>query len=248
MKLAELLSSEVADLPRDTVVIVPVASLEQHSLHLPVFTDSLILEECIRRLENRLSDTVLVLPVMWLGYSQHHMPYPGTVSASSDTHQNLMQDIITSMISHGFRTILIVNSHGGNEANIAVLLQRLMERHEEVAVYATTPYAGPARKKMDAILEAGPKGSGHAGETETSMMLHLRPDLVNTDRLDLDGQSAFPLPGVKSYRKFNSRTAHGGIGDPRSATAEKGERLFQVAEDNLVEIVRQIREGEIYET
>ena len=91
MKLAELLSSEVADLPRDTAVIVPVASLEQHSLHLPVFTDSLILEECIRRLENRLSDTVLVLPVMWLGYSQHHMPYPGTVSASSDTHQNRVE-------------------------------------------------------------------------------------------------------------------------------------------------------------
>ena len=247
MILAELHSPDVAGLEEDKVVIVPVASLEQHSLHLPVLTDTMILTEIVRRLEERISRDILLLPVMWLGYSQHHMPYPGTVSASSETHLNVMRDIVESMVSHGFRKILIVNSHGGNEANIAVLLQRMMDSELPVEVYATTPYAGTSKKQMDSILEAGPNGSGHAGETETSMMLALRPDLVKTDQLQADGLQASPThPGVKSYRRFNERTSHGGIGDPRTASKEKGEKLLEIAAESLAEIVGKIRDDEMY--
>ena len=129
MILAEMTSPEVDALPRDIVVLMPVASCEQHSLHLPVFTDSLIGGEVARRVHERCRDDVLVLPVQWLGYSQHHIRYPGTVSAVSQTHLLLMMDIVASMVGHGFRKILIQNSHGGNGANISVLLQRLMERY-----------------------------------------------------------------------------------------------------------------------
>ncbi len=185
---------------------------------------------------------------MWLGYSRHHIRFPGTVSARSNTHLDLMLDIVSCLIDHGFKKLLIVNSHGGNEANIAVLLQRLMETYGDADVFACTPYTGPASKKIEEIQEAGPKGSGHAGEMETSMILALHPKLVNTDRLHADGQRAsLSLPGVKNYRRIDQRTAHGGIGDPRTATAEKGEQFFEAAVDGLTEIVRKIRAENLYD-
>jgi creatinine amidohydrolase len=244
MKLEELTSPEVAELSRDVVVVVPVASVEQHSLHLPVYTDSMILEEVVRRLDRRMPDDVLILPVMWLGYSQHHMKYPGTISAGSETHAALMMDIVSSVVDHGFKRVLIVNSHGGNEANIQVLLQRLMEKYEYAEIFACTSYSGPGSEKIAEIQEEGPDGSGHAGETETSMILCLRPDLVKTDRLDADGQHArLELEGVRNYRRMDQRTSHGGVGDPRTATAEKGEQFFEASVEGLAEVVREIRAG-----
>ena len=81
MILAEMTSPEIDALPRDIVVLMPVASCEQHSLHLPVFTDSMIGAEVARRVHERCPDDVLVLPMQWLGYSQHHIRYAGTISA-----------------------------------------------------------------------------------------------------------------------------------------------------------------------
>ena len=103
MILAEMTSPEVDALPRDIVVLMPVASCEQHSLHLPLFTDSLIGQEVARRVHERCPDDVLVLPMQWLGYSQHHIRYPGTISAISETHLLLMMDIVASMVGTRFQ-------------------------------------------------------------------------------------------------------------------------------------------------
>ena len=245
MFLANMTSPDVDALSRDLVVIIPVASLEQHSLHLPVFTDTMILQEVVNRVEKRLFRDVLILPVMWLGYSQHHMKYPGTVSTSSETHLAIMNDVLACMIEHGFTQFLLINSHGGNEPNISVLRQRVMERHEDVNLYTTTPYAEPSSKKINEILSLGTKGSGHAGECETAMIMAIDPDLVKTDALHRDGQRRQEsIPGLRLYKRFDQNTEHGGLGDPRPATAEMGEQIFQVAEDFLVEAIQKIyREG-----
>ena len=242
MILAEMTSPEIDALPRDIVVLMPVASCEQHSLHLPVFTDSMIGGEIALRAHRLVPDDVLVLPVQWLGYSQHHIRYPGTISAVSETHLLLMMDIVASMAGNGFRKFLIQNTHGGNGANISVLLQRLMERYgdEELEFYSRFGWAGP--EKLDAIRELGGAGSGHAGETETSMVLAMRPDLVRQDRLDADGErEGMRVAGTSSYNRFDQRTAHGGVGDPRPGTAAKGERLLDASADEIAETVRQIR-------
>ena len=242
MILAEMTSPEIDALSRDIVILMPVASCEQHSLHLPVFTDSMIGGEVARRVHERVPDDVLVLPVQWLGYSQHHIHYPGTISAISETHLLLMMDIVASMVGYGFKKILIQNSHGGNGANISVLLQRLMERYDaqEVEFYSRWAWAGGER--LDQIRELGGAGSGHAGETETSMVLAMRPELVRTDQLDKDGErEGMRASGAASYYRFDQRTRHGGVGDPRPATAEKGEALLDASADEVAETVRQIR-------
>jgi creatinine amidohydrolase len=242
MILAEMTSPEIDALPRDIVVLMPVASCEQHSLHLPVFTDSMIGGEVARRVHERVPDEVLVLPVQWLGYSQHHIRYPGTISAISETHLLLLMDIVASMVGYGFKKILIQNSHGGNGSNISVLLQRLMERYGDQEIEFYSRWAWAAGDKLDQIRELGGGGSGHAGETETSMVMAMRPDLVRTDQLDADGErEGMRVPGVASYYRFDQRTRHGGVGDPRPSTAEKGQALLDASADEVAAHVREIR-------
>lgn len=242
MILAEMTSPEIDALPRDIVVLMPVASCEQHSLHLPVFTDSLIGGEVARRVHERCPDDVLVLPVQWLGYSQHHIRYPGTVSAVSETHLLLMMDIVASMVGHGFRKILIQNSHGGNGANVSVLLQRLMDRYPDDCVEFYSRWAWASGEALNRNRQLGSGGSGHAGETETSMILAIRPELVRTDRLDADGErDGMRVPGVASYYRFDQRTRHGGVGDPTVASAENGERMLDASANEVAGHVRQIR-------
>lgn len=242
MLLWEMTSPEVAALPRDIVVLIPVASCEQHSLHLPVWTDSFIGQEVARRVHEKVPDDVLVLPVQWLGYSQHHSRYPGTVSAISSTHLDLMLDMVDSMVVHGFRKVLLQNSHGGNGAGLQVLLQRLMEKYqnEEAEFYSRWAWAG--NDALNAIRQLGNAGSGHAGETETSMMLAIRPDLVRTDRLDADGEKdGMRVPGVSGYHRFDQRTRHGGVGDPRPSTAAKGEAMLEACAAEVARDVLAIR-------
>ena len=242
MILAEMTSPEVDALPRDIVVLIPVASCEQHSLHLPVFTDSLIGQEVARRVHERCPDDVLVLPMQWLGYSQHHIRYPGTVSAISETHLLLMMDIVASMVGHGFKKILIQNSHGGNGSNISVLLQRLMERYGDSGAEFYSRWAWAGGDKLDPIRDLGGGGSGHAGETETCMIMAINPDLVRTDRLDPDGErEGMRAAGMSSYYRFDQRTKHGGVGDPRPATAEKGERMLDASADEIAAQIKQVR-------
>ena len=241
MLLVEMTSPEVDALPRDIVVVAPIASCEQHSLHLPVFTDSFIGGEVARRVHERIPNDVLVLPVQWLGFSQHHARYPGTVTAVSETHLLLMMDIVTSMVANGFRKILLLNSHGGNGAGINVLLQRLLERYQEEEAEFYTRWAWADGAALDEIRDL-PNGSGHAGETETSMMMVIRPDLVREDQLDADGErDGMRVPGISSYHRFDQRTAHGGVGDPTVGTAQKGERMLEASAAEVAGQVLQVR-------
>jgi creatinine amidohydrolase len=135
-----------------------------------------------------------------------------------------------------------MNSHGGNGANISVLLQRLMERFGDDGVEFCSRWAWASGNELDKIRELGGGGSGHAGETETCMVMAMRPDLVRTDRLDADGErEGMRVPGLASYHRFDQRTRHGGVGDPRPATAEKGERMLDASADEVAAQITEIR-------
>jgi creatinine amidohydrolase len=230
MELLELPWPAVKALNRDTPVVIPIAALEQHGHHLPVFTDSLLLGEVLRRVKAEVADRVLFAPLYWLGNSEHHVDFPGTMSAAPRTYLDTLRDMAENFLRHGFRRIVFVNGHGGNivpaQQATFELRQKYRERTDLLLLSVTYWTAGAEPLKDVPGLKQD--RMGHACEWETSMILRLAPHLVAGD---VKG-----VPDVPFGRAFEpahrawvmpDRSVPGQIGFPRHAAAEKGEGLFE---------------------
>src|SRR3954453_22716787 len=111
MKLQEMSWPAVAALSRDVPVVVPIAPLGQHGRHLPLFTDSLLLGEVVRRAPERLGDRVLWTPLTWLGNSHHHLDFAATLSAAPRVYLDLVAGLLENLLTHGFRRLVLLNGH-----------------------------------------------------------------------------------------------------------------------------------------
>src|ERR1700736_3723001 len=101
MQLTDLTWPAVDALSRDTPIVFPVAALEQHGRHMPVFTDSMLLGEVVRRAAERVADRVVFAPLQWLGNSEHHMDFPGTLSAAPRVYLDLLNGLLDNFVAHG---------------------------------------------------------------------------------------------------------------------------------------------------
>jgi creatinine amidohydrolase len=235
MQLTDLKWTDVAELSRDMPVVIPVAALEQHGRHMPLFTDSLLLGEVMRRVSERLKGRVLITPLMWLGNSEHHLDFPGTMTASPRVYLDLLKDMVENFLVHGFRRIVIVNGHGGNivPAQQAMFEVRQKYRDRSDLVLLSTTYWTLGARPADADKSLVQSSMGHACEWETSMMLRIRPELVG------DYKSVKPISQADAYAPANrgwitkDRSEPGHIGDPSQASAEKGELLFRLFADDV---------------
>ncbi len=246
MKLGEMTWPELKALDKSNLVpVYPIASFEQHGPHLPFLTDTLETQEIVDRLDQRLPNEVVCLPTQWLGYSYHHHRL-GCLTATSETHINLMSETVGCLLDSGFPRVMIVNGHGGNEADMAVTLQKLKEQYAESRVFGVS-YWKVAHERLEQIREAGPRGWGHAGEMETSMIMQIRPDLVKPDLPGMDGFHPESAHGddVAQFLRLDEISEHGVHGDPTFGTKEKGDRMLDAAADALVEVVRDIQEGRL---
>jgi creatinine amidohydrolase len=222
---------------RDAVVLLPVASTEQHGPHLPTGVDDFLCSAVCRKTAMLLAaDTpVVVAPTVWCGLADHHVAFGGTFTLSLATYHALLRDLCRSILNAGFRRIAIVNGHGGNISGLAALSVELTR--ELNAPIATTTYFMEAVQEMRGILE-DQDGVMHACEAETSMMLALTPDLVDRARLGEAHGPAFDIAGslMPSLRRtvsFRELTESGVAGDARRASAAKGEALLQACAGNL---------------
>jgi creatinine amidohydrolase len=235
MQLTDLTWPAVEALSKDVPIIIPVAALEQHGGHLPLFTDSMLLGEVVQRLNNRFADRVLVAPLMWLGNSHHHLDFPGTLSAAPRTYIDLLNGLAENFLQHGFKRIVFLNGHGGNDVPgrqaIFEARQRHRARRDLLLLFATYwNFAPDAQSKVPGLAQ---RHMAHACEWETSMVLRIAPHLVGeiSKLQPVRSGSAFD-PASRAWIT-KDRTAPGHIGDPRSATAEKGEALFQAFTDGI---------------
>ena len=216
--------TEFADLAaQDAVVVIPVASIEQHGEHLPINTDASNCHSVALRAAERLEEfRMLVLPVVAPGYSPHHMPYPGTITLGFETFVRVLTEIGVCVHAHGFRKILYLNGHGGNSAIVAAMRLKLAAEHSISAVGYTYWDLPGVAETWRAISETDAGFVGHAGEVETSLQLYLQPELVEMD-------------GV--------RWVPGMYGDPVRASREKGERFFDAAVRGLMQVAAELHSG-----
>lgn len=242
MRLLEMTWPQVQSLPPQTPVLIPLAALEQHGRHLPLFTDSLLVGEVLRRAHDQLADRVLLTPLMWLGNSEHHLDFPGTMSASPRTYLDLLKDLVGNFLFHGFRRIVLLIGHGGNIIPARQVLFELRQEHRKesglLLLDATYWSLGSKPHELDASIQQ--PQMGHACEWETSMMLRLRPDLVG------DYQRVDPVPFGRAFAPAHrawitkDRTEPGHIGQPHLASAEKGEVLFRAFSSDVVALIERV--------
>jgi creatinine amidohydrolase len=226
---------------KDAVVILPLGALEQHGPHLPVEVDSMLGEQvAIRtaRLMQARGVAVAVLPMLWTGVSEHHMSFGGTITLDLPTYCAVVEGICRSAMRHGFRRIVLLNAHGGNENALRTITDELTPKLGVPIVQLTYWYA--AAVAIAKILET--QGAlMHACEAETSMMLAVRPELVAMDRAGMAKANSPPDVtdvvggGVYRWRTIAARSSSGVIGNPEAATVEKGERLFEAISTALAD-------------
>lgn len=242
MLLQEMNWPAVAALSRDTPVVIPTAALEQHGHHLPVFTDSILVGEITRRAEEQLRDRTLFTPVVWLGNSQHHMDFPGTMSAAPRTYIDMLVDVIENFVTHGFRRIVLVNGHGGNnvpgEQAIFEVRQKHRTRDDLMLVFACYWALGCKPHEEDTSFEQ--HAMQHACEWETSMILALAPQLVGDYQNVEPVEPAGALDPARRAWTTKDRTAAGHIGNPCVASAAKGETLLRLFTADVVKLLERV--------
>jgi creatinine amidohydrolase len=242
MLLAEMNWPAVAALSKDTPVVFPVAALEQHGRHMPVFTDSILCGEITRRAELQLQNKVLFAPLQWLGNSDHHLDFGATLSAPPRVYLDLLNGLIDNFVMHGFRRIVFINGHGGNhvpgQQAVFEARQRYRQRNDLCLLFATYWMLGADPHAADSSLSQAEMG--HACEWETSMVLRLRPELVG------DYKATQPVEFGNAFQPASrgwitkDRTVPGHIGEPHLASPEKGEKLLQVFTQEVVRLLERV--------
>ena len=234
-----------------SVLVIPVGSIEQHGHHLPVATDTLLVDAIAELGAERVADDVptLVTPTVWSGFSPHHMPLGGTLTLEFETLLTVVEELADAGLENGFDAVVLLNGHGGNISLVNGAVSTIGSRHPDVEVVATT-YFQLAASFVDDVRDSDPGGMAHAGEFETSLMLYLYPDLVGEDRdatmweqdYERASEDMFDGGPVGVYRSFDEYAASGAIGDPDLATAEKGERIYELLGDELESVLRNVHE------
>jgi creatinine amidohydrolase len=218
------------------VVVIPTGAIEVYGTHLPLGSDSLAAEAIARRVAARIG--AKCLPLIPVGYSADLMSFPGTLSVEPEAFKAYLTGVCESLMKWGFTKFLFFNTHLGNVRLIDQVADELLA-DPVVRCLQIDWWRFAARLGAD-LWESGDWAVGHAGELGTSVMLYLTPDLVHTERQVDFIPETNPWPsGVDVYKPYRKLTASSIMGNPSTATVEKGR---VVVERSLEEIAR-IAEG-----
>lgn len=244
-RLGELTTVEAAEaVTASPIVLIPAGAFEQHGPGMPLATDLLRADHVVGAVAAAVGDQVVIGPPVPVGVSPHHLGFAGTITLSTTTFAAVIREYVDSLYRHGWRKVLVVTGHGGNNATLTAVGQDLLTTHPELQFAWTpvTPLASAVVSTMD-VSEV----HGHGGEAETAQMLHIAPELVHRDRLE-PGTTA--LAELDPVARLSRRDGHpsltirydrlskiGILGDPRTATADAGNSIVDMVVARIADYV-----------
>lgn len=234
--LCELIWSEAKEALKNAhFSVLPCGSLEQHGLHLPLATDSMIATGLLKQVAERLGGelTLLVLPMLSYGHSPEHLGFPGTVSLPRDVLSCQVVAIAQSLARHGAKRLLLLNSHGGNRAVLAASLMTMREKTGLVP-YLFDIYESNTIRRHASQFDI------HAGAVETSLMLAISPQTVRKDAYSESRDSSVrDTADLRLHRPWRSEefSRTGVIGSPQTANALEGQQMLAELADELVRLL-----------
>ncbi len=228
------------------VCILPMGVLERHSEHLPLGQDMLASHAIACRAAEK--EPAVVYPPWYFGQIYEARAFPGCVTLRPTLLLELLESVLDEIGRNGFRKVLLLNGHGGNRFMIFFMAQCALWARKPYSIYVPDARLTPERQKQwDGILET--KEHGHACECETSVALHLFPELVKMNAMAKQPAEALMrmkkapglFAGISWYADYPDHYA----GDARCATAEKGRKLFQLRVDNLAEQIALVKADKV---
>lgn len=239
MLIEEITMPEFEDgLKQTRTVLIPFGSVEEHGPHLPLSTDTIQACEVARKAAFKVP--LFVAPPIHYGNCRSSCMHPGTLSITTATLKALIFDIVTSLRMHGLRNFILLTGHAGGAHCMALqdAGEELIARYSDIQVAIVTEYMLASLEGAQIVETAG---DAHAGEIETSRILHTHPQLVKgTAEREFP---SFPKSGilVRNKRKY---WKNGVWGDPSKATAEKGKILEELVVNKIVALVHEIESFE----
>ncbi|HIG53928.1 MAG TPA: creatininase family protein [Candidatus Latescibacteria bacterium] len=243
------------------IPIIPTGAVEQHGHHLPLKVDHLCANAVATEAARLKAEFALVLPPVSYGYVHHVMDFPGSINIHHEHFIQYVLGITKSLAYHGFKKMIILNGHGSNHNLVDMVARRTIVETDASCTFTSwwqllKVHPGFDEKWRESVF---PGGCSHAGELETSMLLHLSPESVRKDKIkseiaktnqrgsqyiwgDLFGKSAMGLI------EWTSQYSDSGVmGEAEKATAEKGKIVFEEASKNLAEFIEEYHGMEIAE-
>ena len=240
--------------PEATIAVLPVAAIEQHGPHLPVSTDTSIMQGMLETVFPRIPEELDVrfLPIQAVGKSNEHVHAPGTLTLSPLAAIQSWVELGASVARAGVRKIVVVNSHGGNEEIMGIVTRELRVAFKMLAVKTSWMRFGVP----DGLYSPEEMRYGiHGGDVETSLMLHFRPHLVDMNRAEnfvsnvTKAEAHFDLlrqTGTHAYAWIASDlNPNGVVGEASAATAEKGRLTAELQADGFVSLLQDVRRARL---
>ena len=229
------------------VVVISTGHTEQHGHHLPLSTDSLIVQALADHLAKLAPEEVFCLPVWPYGVSTHTREFPATLNLGGRVFEDFFLAIVDCLVDSGAQMIYFSNGHGGNHSFLVNVVKLVGERYPQL--FIATEWLHTTGSELGRYRQTSLGGMGHGGELETSYILHLRPDLVHMDRatceMDFISTSNYYMDWIEggsliANPPWSDDTQSGIYGDATVATAEKGRLWLQAAVEQKREIIREI--------
>lgn len=253
--LGEMNAIQVRDkITEKTIAILVLGACENHGNHMPFGSDFIfpmkLVEKVVYEMSNnhdsasrQNKNNLILLPAVPYGVSSHHNDFQMTMSLEPSTMISIIENIFSSLVKYGIKKILVINGHDGNISPIEIASRRIKNEAPGVVIACLESWWVLVGQKNEDLFEVW-NGLGHGGEAETSAMLSVRPDLVNTDFSSDQVVPNLPNDDIRIYWKFNELTNMGITGAPKKASVEKGQEIMRILTKVIVSFINNMENND----